>query len=149
MTSNHLPDEDANIQDCAQSIKQMLSICNASHTSTCKAGNLRQTPEDLGMHLFVPKRLLRVSNDEVSFQVRLIETATCGTSFDGGDFRYTALSHCWGSIEIIKTTKATVSGFKRKGIKWAYLPKTFQEALILTHKLGINYVWIDSLCKCT
>lgn len=31
-------------------------------------------------------------------------------------------------------------------IPWFELPKTFQEAIALTRKLGVRYLWIDSLC---
>jgi len=37
--------------------------------------------------------------------------------------------------------------FKTEGVSWEELSKTFQEATILTRELGINYIWIDSLCK--
>ncbi|KAE9377478.1 HET-domain-containing protein [Stipitochalara longipes BDJ] len=32
------------------------------------------------------------------------------------------------------------------GIQWDFLSKTFQEAIIITHKLELRYIWIDSLC---
>ncbi|KAF1827128.1 HET-domain-containing protein, partial [Dissoconium aciculare CBS 342.82] len=31
-------------------------------------------------------------------------------------------------------------------IKWTDLPLTFQQAITLTRRLGIEYIWIDSLC---
>jgi hypothetical protein len=34
----------------------------------------------------------------------------------------------------------------QNGIDWHELPKTFQDAIIFTRALGINYLWIDSLC---
>ena len=33
-----------------------------------------------------------------------------------------------------------------RGIGFTQLPKTFQDAMIMTRYLGINYIWIDSLC---
>lgn len=67
-----------------------------------------------------------------------------------GDMRgeYACLSHCWGPPERkpLNTTRGTVGRFQTDGIPWADLPKTFQEAMIFTHKLGIRYLWIDSLC---
>jgi hypothetical protein len=32
------------------------------------------------------------------------------------------------------------------GMPWHDLPKTFQDAILLTRSLGIQYLWIDSLC---
>ncbi|KAL6862598.1 hypothetical protein ACO1O0_002834 [Amphichorda felina] len=33
-----------------------------------------------------------------------------------------------------------------KFISWPKLPKTFQDSVILCRKLGLEYIWIDSLC---
>lgn len=64
---------------------------------------------------------------------------------EGESGRYTALSHCWGKMQIIRTTKATI-GQMKQGIPWASLSKTFQDAITLTRQLGVQYIWIDSLC---
>jgi hypothetical protein len=55
------------------------------------------------------------------------------------------LSHCWGPTNFITTTENT---FKQRiaGILLADLPQTFKEAVSLTRNLGIQYLWIDSLC---
>jgi len=58
---------------------------------------------------------------------------------------YAALSHCWGSSDILRTTTATIHE-RKEGISMESLPKTFQDAVIITRKLGIEYLWIDSLC---
>ncbi|KAK4638907.1 hypothetical protein QC761_703460 [Podospora bellae-mahoneyi] len=63
--------------------------------------------------------------------------------------RYVALSHCWGSPEkaarTIKMTADNLSQFQTE-IPWIKLTKTFQDAVIITRRLGIRYLWIDSLC---
>jgi hypothetical protein len=33
-------------------------------------------------------------------------------------------------------------------IPFVELPKTFQDAIVVTRGLGIKYIWIDSLCIC-
>ena len=148
MTSDYIPDANASIQDCAKTICGMLNTCNTTHT-TCKASNQQQISGGLVTPQFIPKRLLHISSDHLPLQVRLHETTSGETSLKGAHLRYTALSHCWGSIPPIKTTTVTMSAFKNEGIRWACLSKTFQEAILLTCELGINYIWIDSLCKCT
>lgn len=35
---------------------------------------------------------------------------------------------------------------RREGIDWSSLPKTFQDAVTVTRKLGVRFLWIDSLC---
>ena len=58
---------------------------------------------------------------------------------------YVTLSHCWGGdCETTLTTK-NLSAFQA-GIHLGTLPKTFQDAVILTRNLGIRYLWIDALC---
>ncbi|TRX92944.1 hypothetical protein FHL15_006082 [Xylaria flabelliformis] len=61
--------------------------------------------------------------------------------------RYCALSHCWGSPNNrpLRTVKENLESHLA-GIPLSKLPKTFLEASILTRELGIDYLWIDSLC---
>ncbi|KAH6654503.1 heterokaryon incompatibility protein-domain-containing protein [Truncatella angustata] len=59
--------------------------------------------------------------------------------------RYTALSHCWGIVQPITFNTQTGEEL-HKGIRTAKLPQSFQDAIWLTIRLGIRYLWIDSLC---
>ena len=63
----------------------------------------------------------------------------------GSRERYTALSHCWGDAPTFKTTKNELaqlcSGFDLK-----QLPQTFQDAVGVTRRLDVPFLWIDSLC---
>ena len=63
----------------------------------------------------------------------------------GEDANYIALSHCWGGKTPIKTTRSTLKNRKNQ-IQWCRLSKTFQDAVTITRRLGIEYLWIDSLC---
>jgi hypothetical protein len=59
---------------------------------------------------------------------------------------YICLSYCWGEIpNEAKTVQSNLEGFQSR-IPWAILPRTFQEAVIVTRRLGVRYLWIDSLC---
>jgi hypothetical protein len=49
---------------------------------------------------------------------------------------YTALSHSWGSFRPMTTEKATLEQ-RLSGIPFLDLPKTFQDAVILTRELGV------------
>ena len=59
--------------------------------------------------------------------------------------RYICLSHCWGGVQPLKTTLSNVH-HHLKSIPWAAIPRLFQDALLVTERLGVSYVWIDSLC---
>ena len=63
----------------------------------------------------------------------------------GESARYVALSYCWGKDTPLSTTNSTLEDRKRS-IAFESLPKTYQDAVIITRKLGVRYLWIDSLC---
>jgi hypothetical protein len=60
---------------------------------------------------------------------------------------YIALSHCWGAdIDLgARTLRSNVTA-RFTGFEVDRLPKTFRDAILLTRRLGIRYIWIDSLC---
>jgi hypothetical protein len=59
---------------------------------------------------------------------------------------YAILSYCWGpALDNLKTTLETLEEFK-KNIPYAQLPKTVQDAVIITRALGLQFLWIDALC---
>ena len=84
----------------------------------------------------LPSRVLDVRNKNI----RLVKT-------DGEFGTYVTLSHCWGASKKPTTTKATLSA-RETGIGFEDLPKTFQEVVSLVRRLGVPYLWIDSLCIC-
>lgn len=59
--------------------------------------------------------------------------------------RYACLSHCWGSLPIVRLLRDNCGSF-RKGIDPVLLPKTFGDAIDFCKELGLRYLWIDSLC---
>jgi hypothetical protein len=59
--------------------------------------------------------------------------------------QYATLSHCWGKVHVIQTTKENLA-LRMQGIEWDHLPKTFQDAIAIVQALGIRFLWIDSLC---
>ncbi len=61
------------------------------------------------------------------------------------DANYVALSHCWGGIVPMTTTLETLEQRQRQ-IRFSELPKTFQDAITITRKLKVPYIWIGSLC---
>jgi hypothetical protein len=59
--------------------------------------------------------------------------------------QYVALSHCWGGeVSTILTTE-TLTLFK-SALPYSSLSANFQDAIKITKELGIQYLWIDSLC---
>lgn len=58
--------------------------------------------------------------------------------------RYAALSYAWGDGLPLRLTRAVKEGF-RKEIPWEEIPKTLQDAMIIMHRLGLRYLWVDAL----
>ncbi|KAK3938227.1 heterokaryon incompatibility, partial [Diplogelasinospora grovesii] len=56
-----------------------------------------------------------------------------------------ALSHCWCKHRLLTTRKENISEHCKE-IQFASLPETFQDAVTVTRTLGVQYLWIDSLC---
>jgi hypothetical protein len=63
----------------------------------------------------------------------------------GESFPYAALSHCWGSIALLRTMKSNIDDHEN-GLVWTALSQTFQDAITVTQELGLRYLWIDSIC---
>lgn len=62
-----------------------------------------------------------------------------------GTHQYVALSHCWGTCRSFLTTRENAQDRKR-GFHLDELPATFQDAVEVTRRLDIAYLWIDSIC---
>ncbi|ROW13657.1 hypothetical protein VPNG_04583 [Cytospora leucostoma] len=86
----------------------------------------------------LPTRLVYVGT-RASPALRLYETKP------GDNMKYLALSHPWGSPPHYCTITTNIEKHK-KGIIYDNLPTTFQHAVAATRGLGVQYLWIDSLC---
>lgn len=106
-----------------------IRTCATSH-ERCK----------LGKDSKLPRRMLRVLPDGTSDTVRVADTHNLS-----GDIRYAALSYCWGKGRKNKLLSSNLTTF-RSGISIHILPKTVRDAIIFTRAIGIEWLWIDSLC---
>ncbi|KAH9887699.1 heterokaryon incompatibility protein-domain-containing protein [Cubamyces lactineus] len=59
---------------------------------------------------------------------------------------YVALSYVWGENQPHRATEANLSSYMSDGIDPALLPQTIRDAIHVTHELGIDFLWADSLC---
>jgi hypothetical protein len=111
-------------------LSEWIRICD--HTHQC----CREDATSL------PTRLIDVGANN-GITVRLC----CETQDQGNSVRYIALSHRWGpkTQNMFCTYKENLKKFK-ESIILADLPQTFQDAIRITRGLGIQYLWIDSLC---
>ncbi|MBE3045596.1 HET domain-containing protein, partial [Candidatus Bathyarchaeota archaeon] len=81
----------------------------------------------------LPTRVIDVSFADG--KVALFETR-------GGRGRYMTLSHCWGTSRRLMATTKTFQDLKG-GIAVSLLPETFRDAIAITRRLGVRYLWVD------
>ena len=100
--------------------------CNCtSTTSNCNSGKA------------LPSRVLDLQHDMGGSLVRVVENHDrCG--------HFAALSHCWGDTRFVTTAQNLPD--RLEGIQISAMPQTFQDAILVTRRLGLRYLWIDSLC---
>jgi len=106
------------------------TISEAAQTYTGRGGTLR---------------LIRVKSSS--------ELQLC--SGEGEGVKYTALSYSWGTsilseneqrlVNRGKTTYENLEG-RRRSFMASELPATLQDAISLTRRVGLEYIWIDSIC---
>lgn len=87
---------------------------------------------------FTPTRLVDVGKGESEESVHVHLTS-------GQKTPYVALSYCWGGPQPVTLTTLTMNDMLR-GIATSTLPQTIQDAITVTRKLGLQYLWIDALC---
>lgn len=89
----------------------------------------------------LPTRLLKVGCD-VSGDLDAVQLHTCVSS---GTYRYAALSYCWGQEQSFVTTKTNLEDVM-KSIRLSALPRTIHDAVVVTRKIGLEYLWVDAFC---
>ncbi|KAK0620158.1 heterokaryon incompatibility protein-domain-containing protein, partial [Immersiella caudata] len=106
--------------------RQWLRGCLSSHPK-CQRPELPR----------LPTRVVAVGScDE---EMRIVVT--------GPDDRaeYAALSHCWGGAHAVVLLSSNLEALQKR-LHLDASSKTFREAITFTRRLGIPYIWIDSLC---
>jgi hypothetical protein len=69
-----------------------------------------------------------------------------GLHESGGEIgSYVALSYMWGGDQKSMTLKTNIKQYMRQ-IDSKKLPRTIMDAVLCTQKLGLKYLWVDSLC---
>ena len=115
-------------------IAEWMGQCITSHKKCLEVQTVAATRDVL------PKRLLGISSAARSGRLRLVPTAAMPQ-----DTLYVTLSHCWGGNCGTTLTVDNAGTFEDR-VEVSVLPKTFQDAITITTKLSVQYLWIDALC---
>ncbi|KAH8655462.1 heterokaryon incompatibility protein-domain-containing protein [Xylariales sp. PMI_506] len=116
----------SNAKESVDFIHGNLRTCLETHKHCPKPGTTT-----------LPKRILQIGTSE-DFLLRLVESGTAHAE-------YATLSYCWGGEQWLQTTNANLRNMLGN-IPYDALPIAFQQAIQVSRKLGIGYLWIDSLC---
>ncbi|KAH6666289.1 heterokaryon incompatibility protein-domain-containing protein [Halenospora varia] len=120
-------------------MKRLLQFCDTSHPS-CQLGNVESS-------ITYPRRLIHIacSSPERGGRVELVYPE----SKSSGEFKYVALSYCWGRIPYnMPIQQEEMNAFNRSlaPLSVAVLPPLIRDAIEVARRLDINYIWIDELC---
>ena len=106
-----------------------LKECTSSH-SGCNTGQ---------SDYWIPKRLLDIG----SLTTDLVSLKSKAALPENS--RYMALSYCWGTTSFFQLSKDS-SPMLLDGVSLEEFPKTIQDAIEVTRRLGVRFIWVDSLC---
>lgn len=108
---------------CLTLVNNWIEVCANTHEACASTSTS------------MPTRLLNVSSEEPFLELSEGLPTT----------RYAAFSHCWGAEPATITTKRSLE-LRLQNIPMSSLSRSFQDAAIVTRKLGLSHLWIDSLC---
>ncbi|KAH6662169.1 heterokaryon incompatibility protein-domain-containing protein, partial [Halenospora varia] len=108
--------------ECFSLLNHWIRVCQDEHEK-CRQLN---SP--------LPSRLIDVQNEDPV----LVKS-------NGLKGSYTTLSHCWGKQKLPTTTSDNIAQ-RYINIELSELPQTYRDAIKITKRLQIQYLWIDSLC---
>ncbi|KAI1414546.1 HET-domain-containing protein [Hypoxylon sp. FL1857] len=94
---------------------------------------------------WVPTRLLEIINGDGEINIRLAETANPPIPKESP---FAALSHMWVNVNTNPPLRTVNTNYKqlKKLIPAKSLPQNFLDTALVCVRLGIRYIWIDSLC---
>ncbi|KAH7383880.1 heterokaryon incompatibility protein-domain-containing protein [Pyrenochaeta sp. MPI-SDFR-AT-0127] len=121
-TSNSILGSETNMSIIERWMQKLPSLPNVSNISALQA----------------PARLIDVQNHH---ELRIVETS----SLQRSDQNFAALSYVWGTNQtfvLLNTTKDLLA----TGFHVEQLPRTIQDAVTVTRRVGLRYLWVDALC---
>jgi len=110
-------------------LREWLRTCDSQHKCFPQSSQLPQ----------LPTRVLEVLDHQNPDLLRL----RCTNQGDTG--KYVALSHRWSDLDNFCTYQCNIHA-RQTSIDFKILPKRFRDAVTVTRKFGIRFLWIDSIC---
>lgn len=102
-----------------------------------------------GAERMVRRELLAQSNERPSRLIELVDREKLGLRLIDGNTSmcpYVALSYTWGRTPALWKTTTRNLGARQDCFCAQDLPKTLQDAVVITRELGLSHIWVDSIC---
>ncbi|KAH7000429.1 hypothetical protein EDB80DRAFT_582554, partial [Ilyonectria destructans] len=114
-----------------------MNICLKSHANCARKHGERE---------FVPTRLVDVGAPHSKWPPDSVRVVVTEEKYKKSP--YTTVSHCWGKEKFVTTRTDNFDEFTTTGVPWKQIETNanFVDAIQVTRRLGIRYIWIDSLC---
>ena len=125
---------DTGCQKTYEKIRKWLVTCKGEHKS-CYLNESIDGVERPALVLDVSLSLERTDIIKLQFTKDL----------KGAPLIYAALSYCWGTVQPNALIDLNLESYLA-GIQLSSLPKSLRDAVVVTRKLDIQYLWVDSLC---
>lgn len=112
---------------CVNLAMEWYHRCTHVHGNACA----------LEEHTLLPTRLIRIpplENEPLTLH-----------NTKGMRGQYAAISYCWGSGSVLKTSQATLDD-RVSGFPTSSLPMVLQDAVRLVRAFGLTWLWVDALC---
>ena len=112
-------------------IRKWINCCELNHS--CQQSQREES--------FLPTRLIHIGSTEPSNPPMIVNREDIKPGS-----KYMTLSHCWGRPGPKVVLKEELLEAFEISLPMSELPATFAQAIKVTESLGVEYIWIDSLC---
>ncbi|KAK1828054.1 heterokaryon incompatibility protein-domain-containing protein [Podospora conica] len=113
--------------ECVALARGWIQACLSSHAECKRPGKP-----------LLPTRVIEVGESDADVRIFV--------NRDNKRDDYVALSHCWGGAKPTVLLKSNLEAMQKRLVLDAAESKTFADAINFVRRLGIPYLWIDSLC---
>ncbi|KAH7154483.1 heterokaryon incompatibility protein-domain-containing protein [Fusarium sp. MPI-SDFR-AT-0072] len=123
------------------SLSKWIRNCSVNHKSCNKLHARTGKNRD-----WLPARLVKIipNADGVPEIIKVVETDRSNDL--PPKIEYATLSYCWGRQPFTKLLRSNIESMTTTGMPIKDLPATFRDAITVTNRLGLEYIWIDALC---
>jgi hypothetical protein len=120
--------------ECLSLVRGWIEECSTTHVRCEQERQLRSEDPHRST---LPSRVLDIGTIEGD-PIRLVDTK------DSSE-KYICLSHSWGESQTLTLTKANYASLLKE-VPRSALQNVYSDAIAFSRRLGVRYIWIDTMC---